>query len=162
MAKPRTAFSLKECRNMAKAAAQKITKPATTKAKPGRRPAARSAKVVKSATPVKKPAAVKAPVVSKDELRAQLEKAQNTIATLRTKSREAVRAAKLSAAQIAELEAKVAQLEKNLAAQAKPAKSSAAVAKPVKPRGHKSAEEAIVDVPVEADIVTPTEASAEG
>lgn len=46
-------------------------------------------------------------------------------------SREAVRAAKPSATQIGELETKVVQLEKKLAAQAKPAKSLATVAEPV-------------------------------
>ena len=97
---------------MAKAATKKTNKPATKAAKPGRRPAAaKTTKVVKATAPAKKPAAVKAAVVSKDELRAQLEKAQNTIATLRIKSRETVRAAKTSAAQISELEATVAQLE---------------------------------------------------
>jgi hypothetical protein len=79
---------------MARAAPKKATKPAAKATKPGRPAAAKTTKVVKAAAPVKKPAAVKAPVVSKDELRAQLEKAQNTIATLRTKSREAIRAAK--------------------------------------------------------------------
>ncbi len=139
---------------MAKAAPKKTTRPA---AKPGR-PAAKTAKPVKAATPAKKPAlkapavkapAVKAQVVSKDELRTQLEKAQNTIATLRIKSREAVRAAKASAAQIGELEAKVAQLEKRLAAQQKPAKPAPAAPKAVKPRGRKPA--APFGVPVETD-----------
>jgi len=72
-------------------------------------------------------------------LRAQLEKAQNTIATLRTKSREAVRAAKAAAAHIAELEAQVAQLEKKIAAETKAAKPESAEAKPTKQRGRKAA-----------------------
>jgi hypothetical protein len=162
MVDTKIAFSMKECRNMAKAAPKKTAKPATTKAKPGRRPAAtKTTKIAKAAAAVKKPAAPKAPAVSKDELRAQLEKAQNTIATLRTKSREAVRAAKLSATQIVELEARVAQLEKKLAAQAKPAKSAPATAKPVKPRGRKPAETAAADVPVEAKDLAPVESAAE-
>ena len=49
--------------------------------------------------------------VSKDELRAQVEKLERANATLRTKSREATRAAKLSAARIAELEDEVARLQ---------------------------------------------------
>ena len=106
---------------------------------------------------MKKPGPVKATPVSKDELRTQLEKAQNTIATLRTKSREVVRAAKASAAQIAELEAKVAQLEKKLTAQPKPAKPDAAVAKPVKQRSRKAAEKADVVAPVESDDLAPVE-----
>jgi hypothetical protein len=106
---------------MAKAAPKKAAKPATKAKKPGRPPvAAKTTKVVKAAVPAKKPAAVKAPVLSKDELRVQLDKALKTIDTLRIKSREAVRAAKVSAAQIAELEAKVAQLEKTPSAKAKP------------------------------------------
>jgi hypothetical protein len=136
---------------MARAAPKKATKPAAKATKPGRPAAAKTTKVVKAAAPVKKPAAVKAPVVSKDELRAQLEKAQNTIATLRTKSREAIRAAKASAAQIAELEATVAQLEKKLASQTKTTKPETAVAKPIKQRGRKAAVKADVDAPAETD-----------
>lgn len=143
---------------MAKAASKKTIKPATKAVKPGRRPAAAKApKVVKPAAPAKKPAVVKVAAVSKDELRAQLEKAQNTIATLRTKSREAVRAAKELAAQIAELELKVAQLEKKLAAQPKPAKPAASVTKTVKPRGHKAAVDVEANVPAEPDNAPPAE-----
>jgi len=143
---------------MAKAAPKKTVKPAAKAAKPGRRPAgAKTTKVVKAVAPAKKPAAVKAPLVSKDELRAQLEKAQNTIATLRTKSREAVRAAKAAAVQIVELEAKVAELEKKLAAQAKPAKPASA-AKPVKQRGRKAAVTGDAEAPVESDELTSAEA----
>jgi uncharacterized coiled-coil DUF342 family protein len=137
---------------MAKAAPKKTAKPATKAVKQDRRPAAtKTTEVVKAAAPVKKPATVKAAVVSKDELRAQLEKAQNTIATLRTKSREAVRAAKASAAEIDELEAKVALLEKKLAAQTKPTKPAPTAAKPVKQRGRKAAVKADIVVPVESD-----------
>jgi hypothetical protein len=143
---------------MATATPKKTAKPATKAVKPGPRPAAaKTTKVVKAAAPVKKPGPVKATPVSKDELRTQLEKAQNTIATLRTKSREVVRAAKASAAQIAELEAKVAQLEKKLTAQPKPAKPDAAVAKPVKQRSRKAAEKADVVAPVESDDLAPVE-----
>jgi hypothetical protein len=144
---------------MAKAAPKKAVKPASNATKPGRRPAgAKTNKVVKAGAPVKKPAAVKAPLVSKDELRAQLEKAQNTIATLRTKSREAVRAAKAAAVQIVELETKVAELEKKVGAQAKPAKPAATAAKPVKQRGHKAAVTGDADAPVESDDMAPAEA----
>jgi hypothetical protein len=136
---------------MAKAAPKKAAKPATKAAKPGRRPAAaKTTKVVKAAAPVKKPAPVKAPVVSKDELRIQLEKAQNTIATLRTKGREAVRAAKASTAQIAELEAKVAQLEKKSAVQEKPTSPAPTAKKPTKQRGRKATVKADVNVPAES------------
>lgn len=140
---------------MAKAAPKKPAKPAAKAAKRAGRPAAvkagamkpaktAKAKAVKAKAPVKKPAAVKPPVISKDELRAQLEKALTTIATLRAKSRDAVRAAKISTARIAELEATVEQLEKKLAAQAKPAKPAKAArpakpAAPAKPRRAKAA-----------------------
>jgi hypothetical protein len=52
--------------------------------------------------------------VSKDELRAQVEKLERANAALRAKSREATRAAKLSAARIAELEDEVARLQRQL------------------------------------------------
>lgn len=133
---------------MAKAAPKKAAKPATKAVKPGRRPAAtKTTKIVKTTATVKKPAAVKAPVLSKDELRIQLGKALKTIDTLRTKSREAVRAAKASAAQIAELEARVAQLEKKSAIKEKPASPAPAAAKP---RGRKAAVKAGADVPAES------------
>jgi hypothetical protein len=48
--------------------------------------------------------------VSKDELRAQVEKLERANAALRARSREATRAAKLSATRIAELEDEVARL----------------------------------------------------
>jgi chromosome segregation ATPase len=135
---------------MAKAAMKKAVKPAKKAVKPGRRVAtAKPIKAVKAAAPATKPAAVKAPVVSKDELRLQLEKAQATIASLRAKSREATRAAKASAAQIAELEAKVVQLEKKLSPQEKPATTTPTAEKPTKPRGRKAAVKAEADPPVE-------------
>ena len=144
---------------MAKAAPKKTAKPVAKAVKPGRRPAvAKTTKVVKAAAPVKKPAAVKAPVLSKDELRIQLDKALKTIDTLRIKSREAVRAAKASAAQIAELEAKVAQLEKTPAVKAKPTSPAPTAAKPAKKPGRKAAVKADVDAPVESDEV-PVESS---
>jgi hypothetical protein len=147
--------SLKECSNMAKAASKKNTSPAPKAVKPGRRPvAAKTTKIVKPAAPVNKPTAIKAAAVSKDELRVQLEKAQHTITALRTRSREAVRAAKVSTAQIAELEAKVAQLEKKLAAQSKPAKPAPVAAKPAKQHGRNAAAKADVVVPAGSDDVT--------
>ena len=53
-----------------------------------------------------------APKLSIGDLRAQVEKFELTVATLRTKSREANRAAKHATARIAELEAEVTQLQK--------------------------------------------------
>ncbi len=54
--------------------------------------------------------------MSKDELRANVEKLEQLVATLRAKSREANKAAKAAAARIGELEAEVAALEKKAAA----------------------------------------------
>ncbi len=110
---------------MAKVATKKAVKPTTKAEKPGRRSTvAKATKASIAAPPAKKPAAVKAPAVSKNELRVQLEKTQTTITTLRTKNREATRAAKEAAARIAELEAKVAKLEKTSSEKEKPKRSS--------------------------------------
>ena len=88
------------------------------KAAPARKAAARrpTADRVAAARP--------APKVSKDELRAQVEKLERSNAALRTKSRELGRAAKAAAARIEELEAQVVRLEKKAAA-AKPAPAAA-------------------------------------
>jgi hypothetical protein len=61
-------------------------------------------------------AAISVPLgqVSKGELRAQIEKLEQVNTKLRAKNREAGREAKLSANRIAELEKKVAQLERRL------------------------------------------------
>ncbi len=149
---------------MVKVATKKAVKPAKKPVKPGRRvAAAKPTKSVKAAAPAKKPAAARAPVVSKDVLRAQLEKAQTTITTLRTKSREATRAAKEAAARIAELEAKVAQLEKTSSAKEKPKSAAPSAEKPVKPRGRRAAVKAAPEAqiepgePVLADSETPEE-----
>jgi chromosome segregation ATPase len=56
-----------------------------------------------------------APKVSKDELRAQVDKLDRANATLRAKNREATREAKRAAARIAELEVQLARLEEQLA-----------------------------------------------
>jgi hypothetical protein len=120
---------------MAKAAAKKAVKTATRAVKPGRRSAtAKPSKSVKVAAPAKKPVASRAPVVRKHELRAQLEKAKTTIATFRIKSRDAVRAAKASAARIAKLEAMVAQLETKFSAQEKSTNRAPVAEKPTKRR----------------------------
>ncbi len=71
---------------------------------------------------------------SKGELRAQVEKLEQTILALRAKSREANRAAKTAAARIAELEDQVAQFEKAAASQPAPAKRGPKPASPVRTR----------------------------
>jgi hypothetical protein len=145
-----SAFLIKDSEDMAKAAKKKAVKPAKKAVKPGRRvAAAKPTKIVKAASPVKKPATARAPVVSKDELRAQLEKAQSLIAGLRTKAREATRAAKASAAQTAELQAKMAQLEKKFAVQEKPTSSAPTSEKPAKQRGRNAAVKAKPAAPIE-------------
>ena len=126
---------------MAKAAAKKTVKPAIKAVKAGLKTAvAKVNKGVKVEALVKKLPLVKSPVISKDELRVQLEKAQTTIATLRTKAREATRAAKASAARIAELEAGMAKLEKKSAVQQKPTIKASKTGKPAKQRGRKATE----------------------
>jgi chromosome segregation ATPase len=97
-----------------KEAARSTAKPATAKEN------ASASKATAAKAPVER-----APVMSKDELRSQVEKLQQTNATLRTKSREANRAAKAATARIAELEEEVATLEKQVASQASSAKRSA-------------------------------------
>ena len=57
----------------------------------------------------KAPSVPAAPKPSKGELRAQVEKLERTVATLRARSREAVRAAKQAAAKINELEMQLAE-----------------------------------------------------
>ena len=145
---------------MAKAAPRKATKPAPKAAKPTRKSnAAKTKAVAKTATPTKKLTSVKAPVVSKDELRVKLEKAHATIATLRTKARDATRVAKASAAQLIELEAKVAKLEKKSSVQDKLALQDTNSAKPAKRRGRKVAEKADVAVASETTDQDETESA---
>lgn len=64
-------------------------------------------------------------MVSKGDLRAQVEKLEQTAATLRVKSREANRTNKQANARIAELEEEVARLEKQVASQSGAAKRGA-------------------------------------
>ena len=67
-------------------------------------------------------AAAATPKLSKDELRAQLEKLARANATLRAKSREATRVAKAATARVAELEERAAELERKVASQPVPPK----------------------------------------
>lgn len=95
--------------------------------RPGRPPAAAPKTTAKTTAPekaaaAKRPAVPSAGFTSKEELRAQVEKLERANATLRAKSREAARAAKLAAGRIAELEEEVAQLQKRVASQAAAAK----------------------------------------
>ena len=80
-------------------------------AKVGPAKAARATSAPKRATVAPSPA----PKVSKDELRAQVDKLERANATLRAKNREATREAKRAAARVAELEDQLARLERQLA-----------------------------------------------
>jgi chromosome segregation ATPase len=119
----------------------KITKPPAPKARAPRTAAAaasssaakpRSALAKRQAAPARNPARGKAvratetpaAKISKDDLRAQVEKLERANETLRAKNRDANRTAKTAAARIAELEDEVAQLRKQMAtAEAKTAKT---------------------------------------
>jgi phage I-like protein len=118
------------------ATATKTTKPAPRGRKPTRRATPIAAKTGAKAKTPKAPgiaavskrasaAPAPEPKVSKEELRARLEKLERANAALRAKSREANRAAKTAAARIAELENQVAQLEKRGAGQTVPAPAKA-------------------------------------
>jgi hypothetical protein len=109
----------------AKAASAK--KPVTAGRKPGRPKAAPAETATKIPKPSAAPkrvtiAASAAPKLSKDELRARVEQLERANTTLRAKSKEANRAAKIAAARIAELEDTVAQLERQAAPASAPAK----------------------------------------
>lgn len=74
---------------------------------------------------VPKTSAERPPAMTKDELRARVEKLERANTLLRAKGREANRAAKTADARIAELEAEVEGLERRVAAQAGAAKRGA-------------------------------------
>lgn len=80
----------------------------------------------KVAAPKRTAAATRPAMITKDELRAQVEKLERTNATLRTKNREAGRAAKDATARIAALEAQVAKLERAATLKEAPARRRAA------------------------------------
>ncbi len=67
---------------------------------------AKAAKPIRRAAPVARAEAV--PKMSKDDLRAQVQKLTTSVATLRAKLREATKAAKLAASRITDLEEQVA------------------------------------------------------
>ncbi len=76
----------------------KTKKPATAPVAPVKAPRTAAAKSVATQRTAAA-AAVPAPKVSKDELRAQVEKLERSVATLRARSRDAVRAAKQASGQ---------------------------------------------------------------
>ena len=86
------------------------------KRRPGRPPGSKSklapAPAVEKTRRMAANSAPAAPKPSKSELQAQVEKLERTVTTLRTRSREAVRAAKQAATRIEELEAQLATMER--------------------------------------------------
>ena len=160
---------------MAKAAAKKTAK--TAKAyKPKKAPASKplraaqgklakatKAPVVKKLAPkanakLKKTRAARAPVISKDELRNQIEKLTAANATLKIKNRESAKALKAAEAQIAVLEHQIGQTEVKAVIEEKPARevksprqkrSSKATVQPTPEiDGHEEA-----DAPLEAETI---------
>ena len=96
-------------------------------AEAGAAPTRRTRAIRQEKAPPKRAVAVsRPPVVSKDELRAQVEKLERTVATLRTKNREAVRAAKEATARVEALETQVTKLEKAALPKEAPVRRSAA------------------------------------
>jgi chromosome segregation ATPase len=87
----------------------------------------RSAKTTTSTQ--RAPAEAPATKASKGELRSQVGRLEQLVASYRAKSREANKAAKAAAARISELEGQVAQLERRAAA----ARASSSEVKPGKP-----------------------------
>ena len=119
---------------MARIANAPNTKLTAAKRKPGR-PAGIAqkipAKVAKPPATAKRGSVVTPapPKLSKNELRAQVERLEDANATLRAKRKEANLTAKASAARIAELEAQVGELEKKVTSSTAPAKGDRKPAK---------------------------------
>ena len=76
----------------------------------------KQAAALKAAVAVKQVASGPRPKVSKDELRAQVQRLEQANVTLRSKSREMTKAAKASVTRVAELESQVARFGKSVAA----------------------------------------------
>ncbi len=102
-------------------------KASTGTRKPAARMAATTPKVPRAASRAGRPAAaassksaaaVSAPKLNKEELRAYVEKLERANARMRTKSRDTGRAGKAAADRIAELEGEVTRLERQLKRQA--------------------------------------------
>ena len=141
---------------MARIAKQTRTGPVATPARRGRPPGSKNVKPAAVDKPTGRVASAKrsvaaapAPKVSKDELRAQVDKLERGNATLRAKSREAGRAAKAAAARIEELEEQVTRLEK---AAVKPKAAAASTPATRAPRGGRTRRQ-----PETADAAPPTE-----
>jgi hypothetical protein len=98
---------------------RKADRPAASVKRPTKKAAKTAKRAASTASPKHTPRlAPSPPKLSKDELRAQVEKLGRTNANLRAKNREASREAKTSTARIAELEEAVVRLEKQLVTRA--------------------------------------------
>jgi hypothetical protein len=119
-----------------KAPAAKSARATPTKpVKVAKAPAAKKV-VVKASVPAKKTRAARAPVISKDELRNQIEKLTMANAALKTKGRETAKALKAAEARIAVLEHQISQIEVKAEIEDKPTER---VKPPRKARMQKSA-----------------------
>jgi hypothetical protein len=97
---------------------RKAGRPAASVKQPTKKAARTAKRAVSTASPQPTPRIAPSPLkLSKDELRAQVEKLERANANLRAKNRDASREAKTTAARTAELEEQVARLEKQLVAQ---------------------------------------------
>jgi hypothetical protein len=115
---------------------RKAGRPAASVKGPTKKAARTAERAASTASPKPTPRiAPSPPKLSKDELRAQVEKLGRTNANLRAKNREASREAKTSAARIAELEEQVVRLEKQLVTQAAGAGDDQAA---LEPKGHQA------------------------
>ncbi len=109
----------------------KVKATAKASAAPTRRTAAPRRQ--EKAAPKRTLAVSRPPLVTKEELRAQVAKLDRANATLRTKNREAGREAKKATARIEALEAQVAKLERAAVPKEAPARTRAARSKAVTP-----------------------------
>jgi hypothetical protein len=97
---------------------RKAGHPAASVKRPTKKAARTAKRAVSAASPKRTPRTTpSAPKLSKDELRAQVDKLERANANLRAKNREASREAKATTARIAELEKQVVRLEKQFVAQ---------------------------------------------
>jgi hypothetical protein len=130
-------------KTMARAATKKPSKLAKPKKAPAGKTAAKPVKTPARKSAAKKAPAAKTPPISKDALRAQLEKLTNANATLKTKNREANKALKAADARIAELEHEVSQ------SHSKPVIDHETAPKPNSPRKPRTPKSAAAPKPME-------------
>lgn len=155
---------------MAKAATKKSLKTSKV-SKPKKAPAAKSVRATlkktvtaakppvqkiaaKASVPAKKTRAVRAPVITKDELRNQIERLTAVNATLKTKNRETAKALKAAEARIEVLEHRISQTEGKVMIDAKPTKT---VESPRKMRAPKSEPDSAPEADILVGVSAPNE-----